>query len=125
MNTRKRLGLTIRLTALLAVTALSLAGASLAHVQSAQNKNPQTRYFCGIGKVVSIDDDRSGVKISHHAIEGYMPAMTMHFKTVDTEVLGDVAGGDTVRFTLKDTPELTRLIYIEKIAPNPRRQRKR
>lgn len=84
---------------------------------SAQTKAQRTRYFCGIGQVVSIDEDKPGVKISHHAIEGYMPAMTMHFKTEDADVLNDVKAGDTVRFTLKDTPELTRLIYIEKTAP--------
>ncbi len=76
-----------------------------------------------LGQVVSIDEDKSGVKISHHAIEGYMPEMTMHFKTKGADVLGDVNVGDTVRFTLKDSAELTRLIYIEKIAPErPRRK---
>lgn len=111
---------TILIGAVLIIGALALT-----QELTAQTKDQRTRYFCGIGRVVSIDEDKSGVTISHHAIEGYMPAMTMHFKTADTEVLGDVAAGDTVRFTLKDTSELTRLIYIEKIAPEPGRKRKR
>ena len=104
---------------------LVIAALALTQEAAAQSKEQRTRYFCGIGRVVSIDEDKSGVTISHHAIEGYMPAMTMHFKTADTEVLGDVVAGDMVRFTLKDTPELTRLVYIEKIAPEPGRKRKR
>src|SRR5713226_9477498 len=108
------------------VTLLTLAViVGVSQELSAQTKDQRTRYFCGTGRVVSIDQDKSGVTISLHAIGGYMPAMTMHFKTADIEVLGDVAAGDTVRFTLKDTPELTRLIYIEKIAPEPRRRKKR
>lgn len=97
----------------------------LTHHLSAQTRAHRTRYFCGIGTVVSIDEDKSGVKISHHAIEGYMPAMTMHFKTEDTNVIGEVKEGDTVRFTLTDTPDLTRLIYLEKIARERPRQKRR
>ncbi len=112
-------------TTLIAALVLIVAVLAMTQELSAQTKNQRTRYFCGIGKVVSIDEDKSGIKINHHAIEGYMPAMTMHFKTDDADVIGDVKPGDTVRFTLKDTPELTRLIYIEKIAPEPRRKGKR
>ncbi len=104
---------------------LVIAALALTQELTAQTKQQRTRYFCGIGQVISIDEDKSGVKISHRAIEGYMPAMTMHFKTEDADVIGDVKPGDTVRFTLKDTPELTRLIYIEKIAPEPGRKKKR
>lgn len=125
MNAQRKLISGIRLTALIAMTALSITGVALAQEQSAQTKDQRTRYFCGVGRVVSVDEDKSGVKISHHAVEGYMPAMTMHFKTEDAGVIGDVRAGDTVRFTLKDTPELTRLIYIERIAPEPHRKRKR
>src|SRR5574341_387330 len=97
--------ITMRRTTLFATMFVIVAVLALTHHLSAQTPEPRTRYFCGIGKVVSIDEDKSGVKISHHAIEGYMPAMTMHFKTEDANVLGDVKEGDTVRFTLKDTPE--------------------
>jgi Cu/Ag efflux protein CusF len=112
-------------TTFLAVVVLIIAALALTQELTAQTKEQRTRYFCAIGSVVSVDEDRSGVTISHHAIEGYMPAMTMHFKAVDMEVIGGVAAGDTVQFTLKDTPELTRLVYIEKVAREPLRKRKR
>src|SRR5262245_50546986 len=103
-------------TIFVSAIALMITVAAIAHELNPQTKDQRIRYFCGIGRVVSIDEDKSGVRISHRAIEGYMPAMTMHFKTEDATVIDDVKAGDTVRFTLKDTPELTRLIYIEKIA---------
>lgn len=117
--------LAMKRTTLITGMLLILNGLAFTYELSAQTKDQRTRYFCGIGRVVSIDEDKSGVTISHHAIEGYMPAMTMHFKAADTEVLGDIVAGDTVRFTLKDTPELTRLIYIETITREPRQKRKR
>jgi Cu/Ag efflux protein CusF len=54
-----------------------------------------------------------------------MPAMTMHFKAADAEVLSGIGAEDQVRFTLKDTPELTRLIYIEKVASGVRQKKRR
>jgi Cu/Ag efflux protein CusF len=111
---------TIALTA-----ALMIALLTLDQELKAQASQQRTRYFCGIGRVVSIDDDKSGVTIAHRTIEGYMPAMTMHFKTADAEVLSGTGAGDQVRFTLKDTPELTRLIYIEKVASEVRQKRRR
>ena len=90
----------------------------------AQGGRQPTRYFCGIGNVVSVDDDKSGVSIAHQTIEGYMPAMTMHFKVTDLEVLGSISAGERVRFVLRDTPELTRMIYIERLAPKLSRRRR-
>ena len=117
--------ITMRRTTIIASMFVIVAVLALTHHLGAQTTTPRTKYFCGLGKVISVDEDKSGVKISHHAIEGYMPAMTMHFKTENGDVIGDVKAGDTVRFTLKDTPELTRLIYIEKIAPERQRQKRR
>ena len=91
---------------------------------SAQTRTQPTKYFCGIGEIISIDADKSGLKIRHHAIDGYMPAMSMHFKIEGVDVLNEVKVEDKVRFTLKDTPELTRVIYVEKIAAEPRRKKK-
>lgn len=109
----------------LAILALVVAMLLVNQALSAQANNQRTRYYCGRGQVVSIDADKSGITIAHQAIEGYMSAMTMHFKAADLEVLGHVGAGDRVRFTLKDTPELTRLVYIERVAPQPRQKRKR
>lgn len=107
------------LTAALAVLLLVFTQELRAH-----GGQQPTRYFCGIGRVVSIDNDKSGVTIAHQTIEGYMPAMTMHFKATDQEVLGSISPGERVRFVIRDTPELTRMIYIEKLAPELRRRRK-
>ena len=104
---------------------LLVAMFSLNQEARSQTGEQSTRYFQGTGRIVSIDGDKSGVTIKHQTIKGYMPAMTMHFKTETPEVIGDVAPGDTVRFTLKDTPELTRLIYIEKIVTRKSRRKKR
>lgn len=98
----------------LVIVALVVAMLLVNQELSAQ-ANQRTRYFCGRGQVVSIDGDKSGITIAHQAIEGYMSAMTMHFQAADLEVLGYVGAGDRVRFTLKDTPELTRLVYIERV----------
>ena len=100
---------------------LVVATSSMAQAREEQ----QTRYFYGVGRIVSIDEDKSGVTINHQTIKGYMPAMTMHFKTETPEVIANVAAEDSVRFTLKDTPEVTRLVFIEKIVPAKSRRNKR
>lgn len=104
---------------------LAIAMVMLNQELKAHGNQQRTRYFCGTGRVISIDEDKSGVTIAHQTIEGYMPAMTMHFKAADPEVLSDISAGDKVRFTLRDTSELTRLVYIERVAPKPRQRRER
>jgi Cu/Ag efflux protein CusF len=79
----------------LVIVALVVAMLLVNQELSAQ-ANQRTRYFCGRGQVVSIDGDKSGITIAHQAIEGYMSAMTMHFKAADLEVLGYVGAGDRV-----------------------------
>jgi Cu/Ag efflux protein CusF len=82
-----------------------------------QSSTDRPKYFCGKGEVISVDEDKGGVTIRHQRIEGFMEAMTMHFKTDDAEVAQGIKPGDSVRFTLKDTSDKTRLIYVEKIEP--------
>lgn len=106
------------------ISAFVAAGCFLSSA-SAQSAH-QYRYYCGKGVIVSIDEDRSGVTLKHQRIDGFMEAMTMHFKTEEPSVLDDVKAGDAVRFTLKDSSERTRLIYIEKLPAAPgHRSRKR
>jgi Cu/Ag efflux protein CusF len=116
-------GATVKQTVLILAMLIAVGGPALQEL-SAQTRTQPTKYFCGIGEIISIDADKSGLKIRHHAIDGYMPAMSMHFKIEGTDVLNEVRVGDKVRFTLKDTPELTRVIYVEKIAAEPRRKKK-
>ena len=116
-------GATVKQTILTLAMLIAVGGLAPQEL-SAQTRTQPTRYFCGIGEIISIDADKSGLKLRHHAIDGYMSSMTMHFKIEGTDVLNEVKVGDNVRFTLKDTPELTRVIYIEKIAAEPRRKKK-
>jgi len=122
-NTIEKAAPTMKRIIYISALLLVLSGLAIQEL-NAQTKNQPTKYFCGIGRIVSIDEDRSGVKISHHAIEGYMPAMSMHFKIEGDDVLSEITVGDTVRFTLRDTPELTRLVYVEKIPAKPQLRKK-
>jgi Cu/Ag efflux protein CusF len=106
-----------------ATVLLIVVGSSGIPRSTAQSSTETPKYFCGKGEVVSVDEDQSGVTLKHQRIEGFMEAMTMHFKTEDAEVAKGIKAGDFVRFTLKDTSERTRLIYIEKIEPPKRRKR--
>ena len=75
----------------------------------------RAKYFCGKGEVVSVDKDTKVVTVRHEPIEGFMEeAMTMRFTAEHGDVLEGISVGDQVRFTLKDTPNNTRLVFIEK-----------
>ena len=121
-RTKQRVGWVVSLGLLLAGW-----GAVAAQAGPGQAAPGPARYFCGKGTVVAVDEDRSGITFRHGPIEGFMEAMTMHFKVEGPEVLKDVKAGDRVRFTLKDTPEKTRVVYVEKLpaaksAPGRRRR---
>ena len=61
----------------------------------------QRTEYTGLGDIISIDEDRSHVTIRHDAIPGLMGAMTMRFPVAAPAVLGDLAPGTRVRFTLR------------------------
>jgi len=122
MSTMHSIGIALRRDALsaLATILLVVGGAQSLAQPLGQPSTDRPRYFCGKGEVVSVDEDKGGVTIKHQRIEGFMEAMTMHFKTEDAEVAQGIKPGDSVKFTLKDTSEKTRLIYVEKIEPPKR-----
>ncbi len=95
------------------LTIITIQGA--AQTEKDQSLKEPLKYYCGKGEVVSLDEDRMAAAIKHERIEGFMEAMTMRFKAEDSHVLKDISPGDRVRFTLKDTPSRTRLVYIERI----------
>ena len=107
----------------LATLLLVVVSAQATTQPPAQSSTERPKYFCGKGEVISVDEDKGGVTLKHQRIEGFMEAMTMHFKTEDAEVADGINPGDFVRFTLKDTSEKTRLVYIEKIEPLKRSKR--
>jgi Cu/Ag efflux protein CusF len=55
--------------------------------------------------------------VTHGEIPGYMPAMTMGFRTASPEILESVKPGDTVRFTLRGTPPNMAITAIDKTVP--------
>jgi Cu/Ag efflux protein CusF len=55
--------------------------------------------------------------ITHGEIAGYMPPMTMGFRTTSPKILESVKPGDAVRFTLRGTPPNLAITAIEKTAP--------
>ena len=54
------------------------------------------------------------VIISHEEIPGFMPAMTMGFRTTGPEIYQGVGVGDGVRFTLRGAPPNVMLTAIER-----------
>lgn len=57
------------------------------------------------GRVVGFGNDGRTVFIEHEEIDGFMPAMTMPFKTLDTGSVTPLAVGDAVGFTLHVTAD--------------------
>ena len=55
--------------------------------------------------------------LTHADIPGYMPAMTMGFRTASPKIVESVNVGDAVRFTLRGTPPNLAITAIEKTAP--------
>lgn len=54
------------------------------------------------------------VVITHGEITGYMPAMTMGFRTASPKITESVRAGDAVRFTLRGAPPNVAVTAIEK-----------
>ena len=77
---------------LLLIVCLSLAA-------SCRRGSANEKRFELKGKVVSVDKDKSQVTISHEAVQGYMPAMTMPFTVNETD-LQILAPEDSVVATL-------------------------
>jgi Cu/Ag efflux protein CusF len=75
------------------------------------------REFKGTGIVRAGMADLGLMVITHGEIPGYMPPMTMGFRTASPAILESVKPGDAVRFTLRGTPPNLAIVAIEKTAP--------
>ena len=75
------------------------------------------REFKGMGIVRAGVADLGLLVITHGEIPGYMPPMTMGFRTASPAILESVKPGDAVRFTLRGTPPTLAVTAIEKTAP--------
>jgi len=62
-------------------------------------------------------EDLGLLVVTHGEIPGYMPAMTMGFRTASPKIVESVKVGDAVRFTLRGTPPNLAITAIEKTAP--------
>lgn len=62
-------------------------------------------------------EDLGLLVVTHGEIPGYMPAMTMGFRTASPKIVESVKPGDAVRFTLRGTPPNLAITAIEKTAP--------
>lgn len=60
--------------------------------------------FTAQGVVRALVPEIGVVVLTHEAIGGFMPAMTMGFRARDPEALKGLAVGDVVRFTLRGIP---------------------
>jgi Cu/Ag efflux protein CusF len=75
------------------------------------------REFRATGVVRAGLTDLGLLVITHGDIPGYMPPMTMGFRTAAPAILESVKPGDAVRFTLRGTPPNLAITAIEKTAP--------
>jgi Cu(I)/Ag(I) efflux system protein CusF len=69
------------------------------------------------GIIRAVLSDLGVVVVSHGEIAGYMPPMTMGFRTASPNIQDTIAVGDAVRFTLRGTPPNMAIVAIEKQAP--------
>jgi Cu/Ag efflux protein CusF len=65
------------------------------------------------GVVRAVLPEMSVIVITHEAIPGYMPSMTMGFRTAAPELHESVRVGDTARFTLRGAPPDVVITAIE------------
>lgn len=68
-----------------------------------------------LGVVRAVLPEDGVVVITHEDIPGFMPAMTMGFRTAGPEIARALAVGDEVRFTLRGVPPDVRLTAAERV----------
>jgi len=62
------------------------------------------RVFRGRGVVRALVSEINVIVLSHEDIPGFMPPMTMGFRTQDPKLYEGIAVGDVVAFTLRGVP---------------------
>jgi Cu/Ag efflux protein CusF len=75
------------------------------------------REYRGQGVVRAVLPEIDVVVITHDEIAGYMPAMTMGFRTASAKIHRGIRTGDAVRFVLRGTPPNLVITAIENTAP--------
>ncbi len=72
------------------------------------------------GRVVGFGDDPHTLFIQHEEIPGYMPAMTMPFRTPDTAAVARLSLGDPIAFTFHVTRDSAWITDIRRLPPGTR-----
>ena len=72
------------------------------------------------GRVVGFGDDPHTLFIQHEEIPGYMPAMTMPFRTPDTTAVSRLSLGDQIAFTFHVTRDSAWITDIRRLPPGTR-----
>ena len=72
------------------------------------------------GRVVGFGDDPHTLFIQHEEIPGYMPAMTMPFRTLDTTAVARLSLGDPIAFTFHVTRDSAWITDIRRLPPGTR-----
>ena len=67
------------------------------------------------GVVRAVFPELGVLVLTHGDIPGFMPAMTMGFRTASPKIQDAVSVGDAVRFTLRGVPPNVAVTTIEKI----------
>jgi protein SCO1/2 len=107
----------IVLTALAALTfvaAFSAAAFRQRHPTLDRSPN-QARTFQVHGQIRAIDAAAKTIRISHDAIQNYMPAMTMSLPVKDATLFKNLGVSDEVQFELVVTPDDSWISRIERI----------
>lgn len=66
------------------------------------------------GIVRSVIPSQGAIFLTHEAVPGLMPGMTMVFEVEDPKILDGLRPGDPVQFTLQQTGERLRVTAIDK-----------
>jgi len=72
------------------------------------------------GRVVGFGGDPHTLFIQHEEIPGYMPAMTMPFRTPDTTAVSRLSLGDQIAFTFHVTRDSAWITDIRRLPPGTR-----
>ncbi len=92
------------LSVLFFVCRISMGAKAVAESPSSANQSERgVRSFEARGVIKEVGTNSTTVLVQHEAVPGYMPAMTMPFKVLDSNELAGLGAGDPISFRLRVT----------------------
>jgi Cu/Ag efflux protein CusF len=88
----------------------------LASAQAAAAATGEREYRVS-GVVRAVLPEMNVLVVTHDEIPGYMPSMTMGFRTVSPQIHEGLEVGDAIRFILRGTVPNLAIVAVEKAAP--------